>query len=37
METAERVEVKSGLVEGDLVVLGNRSQFRAGQKVDPKL
>ena len=37
METAERVEVKSGLVEGDLVVLGNRSQFKAGQKVDPKL
>jgi RND family efflux transporter MFP subunit len=37
LETAERVEVKSGLAEGDLVVLGNRSQYKRGQKVEPKL
>lgn len=36
METAERVEVVAGLADGDLVVVGNRSQLRAGQKVDPK-
>lgn len=35
LETPDRVEIKSGLAEGDLVVLGNRSQFRAGQKVAP--
>jgi hypothetical protein len=37
METPERAEVKSGLAEGDLVVLGNRSQYKPGQKVDPQL
>jgi RND family efflux transporter MFP subunit len=31
-----RVEVVSGLNEGDRVVIGNRSQFRAGEKVQPK-
>ena len=36
LETPERVEVKSGLAEGDLVVVGNRSQYKPGQKVDPK-
>ncbi|MGA2420038.1 MAG: efflux RND transporter periplasmic adaptor subunit [Candidatus Acidiferrum sp.] len=30
------VEVLSGLVEGDRVILGNRSLFRGGQKVQPK-
>ena len=30
------VEVLSGLSEGDRVVIGNRSQFRSGQKVQPK-
>jgi RND family efflux transporter MFP subunit len=29
------VEALSGLAEGDLVVLGNRSLFRAGEKVQP--
>lgn len=37
LETAELVEVVSGLVNGDLVVTGNRSQLAAGQKVVPKL
>jgi RND family efflux transporter MFP subunit len=37
LEDNSRVEVLSGLSEGDRVVIGNRSQFRAGQKVQPKL
>lgn len=36
LETADRVEIVNGLAEGDLVVVGNRSQLRAGQKVEPK-
>lgn len=36
LETPERVEVIVGLAEGELVVIGNRSQFKAGQKVDAK-
>jgi len=30
------VEVLSGLNEGDRVIIGNRSQFREGEKVQPK-
>jgi RND family efflux transporter MFP subunit len=37
LEDNARVEVLSGLSEGDRVVIGNRSQFRSGQKVQPKL
>jgi RND family efflux transporter MFP subunit len=37
LETPNRVEVLSGLQEGDLVVLGNRAQLRAGSAVTPKL
>jgi RND family efflux transporter MFP subunit len=37
IETADRVEVLSGLNENDLVVVGNRSQLRPGMKVQPKL
>ncbi len=36
LETPDKYEVVSGLNEGDLVVMGNRSQFQPGQKVDPK-
>jgi RND family efflux transporter MFP subunit len=36
LEDNSRVEVLSGLSEGDRVVIGNRSQFRSGQKVQPK-
>lgn len=32
-----RAEVVSGLAEGDRVVVGNRSQFRPGQKIQPTL
>lgn len=37
LEDNARIEVVSGLSEGDRVVIGNRSQFRNGQKVQPKL
>jgi len=37
LETARRIEVLSGVSEGDLVFTGNRSQFRPGQKVRPKV
>jgi RND family efflux transporter MFP subunit len=37
METASRVEVRSGLNEGDLVVLSGRAALQAGQEVKPKL
>jgi HlyD family secretion protein/macrolide-specific efflux system membrane fusion protein len=35
LEDNARVEIVSGLREGDRVVIGNRSQFRAGQRVEP--
>jgi len=31
-----RIEVLAGLEEGDRVIVGNRSEFRAGEKVQPK-
>lgn len=37
LEDNTRVEVLSGLSEGDRVVIGNRSQFHSGQKVQPKI
>ncbi len=36
LETATRCEVTSGLKEGDLVMIGSRSQVHVGQKVEPK-
>jgi RND family efflux transporter MFP subunit len=36
LQGKSRVEVVSGLHEGDRVVIGNRSQFRDGEKVEPK-
>src|SRR5208282_186450 len=36
LETPEKYEVLSGLNEGDMVVVGSRTQFQPGQKVDPK-
>jgi RND family efflux transporter MFP subunit len=37
LEDNSHVEITSGLSEGDRVVIGNRTQFHAGQKVQPKL
>ena len=37
IETPNLVEVVSGLDENDLVVVGNRSQLRAGTTIQPKL
>jgi RND family efflux transporter MFP subunit len=36
MEDSVRIEVVSGLTDKDRVVIGNRSQFRSGQKIQPK-
>jgi len=36
LEDNARVEVLSGLSEQDRVLIGNRSQFRNGQKIQPK-
>ena len=36
METANSIEVRSGLRAGDLVVIGNRSGLQPGQPVKPK-
>lgn len=36
VEGSTQIEVTSGLTEGDLVVVGSRSQFRGGMKVKPK-
>jgi RND family efflux transporter MFP subunit len=36
LEDSVRVEVLSGLTDNDRVVIGNRSQFRNGQKIQPK-
>ena len=36
MQGQSRVEVLTGLTEGDRVVIGNRSQYREGEKVQPK-
>jgi RND family efflux transporter MFP subunit len=37
LETPDRFEVVSGLKEGELVLLGSRSQFNTGEKVEPKV
>ena len=36
LETADKYEILSGLREGDLVVIGNRSGIESGQHVAPK-
>jgi len=37
LETSTKYEVLAGLKEGDLVMIGGRSQVKAGQKVETKL
>jgi RND family efflux transporter MFP subunit len=36
LETPHKLEVLSGLNESELVMIGNRTQFKPGQQVDPK-
>jgi RND family efflux transporter MFP subunit len=36
IEDSVRVEVLSGLTDKDRVIIGNRSQFRSGQRIQPK-
>ena len=37
LETPNYYEVLAGLQEGDLVIIGNRAAYQAGQKVEPKV
>ncbi len=37
LQTAAKMEIRSGLHEGDLVVTGNRASLHAGDRVRPKL
>jgi RND family efflux transporter MFP subunit len=37
LETSERVEILSGLENGDLVVVGNRAALKAGDRVRPQI
>jgi RND family efflux transporter MFP subunit len=37
IETPSMVEVLAGLKDNDMVVIGNRSQFKPGEAVEPKL
>lgn len=36
LEDEKRIEVISGLTDGDRVIIGNRSEFHNGQKIQPK-
>jgi RND family efflux transporter MFP subunit len=37
IETSNRIEVRDGLTEGDLVVVGNRAGLQTGELVKPKI
>jgi RND family efflux transporter MFP subunit len=37
VESSDRVEVVAGLAENDRVIVGNRSEFREGERVQPKV
>jgi len=37
METPTRLEIQSGLNEGELVIVGGQGRFRSGQQGEPKL
>jgi RND family efflux transporter MFP subunit len=37
VESSDRVDVVSGLADSDRVIIGNRSEFREGEKVQPKV
>jgi len=37
METANRIEIRSGVSDGEMLVIGNRAGLQPGQEVSPKL
>lgn len=37
LETPDKIEIRSGLSENELVMIGSRTQVKPGQKVEPKL
>jgi RND family efflux transporter MFP subunit len=37
IETSTRIEVRSGVSQNELVVIGNRTELKAGQRVEPKI
>src|SRR5277367_3374855 len=37
IEGSDRIQILSGLNEGDRVIVGNLSKYRSGQRVDPKV
>jgi membrane fusion protein (multidrug efflux system) len=37
IEGSDRIQILSGLNEGDRVIVGNLSKYRPGQQVDPKV
>jgi hypothetical protein len=37
LETPARYEVVAGLKEGELVLIGSRSQVKVGEKIEPTL
>jgi hypothetical protein len=37
IETSDRVEVRAGLNEGDMVVLSGRAALQSGAEIKPKL
>jgi membrane fusion protein (multidrug efflux system) len=37
LETADKVEVRSGLKVGDMVVIGGRASLQPGEEVRPKV
>jgi len=37
LETADKVEIRSGLREGDMVIVGGRSGLEPGERVQPKM
>jgi membrane fusion protein (multidrug efflux system) len=37
LETPDKYQVLDGLQEGDMVVIGNHSEVKVGQKVDPQI
>jgi RND family efflux transporter MFP subunit len=37
IQTTAKIEVRAGLEQGEMVVVGNRTELKPGQKVEPKV